>query len=168
MHVRQSGQTLPGVLPLGDDHFLADFQREIGRDFLLDFHQFIRVLQLYAHADHFGGFHPAVHDGTGGGGQLGGAHADDAGRDGFRRGSRHVGEGAVIRGGKHVDFLDADDVAQLDRRHLSGGDFQGAFLRAGEEYGKNEENGSEFERIHDTSFTTLGRSGVFQSPGKIV
>lgn len=60
-----------------------------------------------------------------------------------------LGKGAVVRGGKDVDFLDADHVAQLDGRHFAGGDFQIAFLGAGEKDRENKKSGNEWKRIHD-------------------
>ena len=39
-----------------------------------------------------------------------------------------------VRGGKDVDFLDADHVAQLDGRHFAGGDFQICLLYTSLEY----------------------------------
>ena len=58
------GPDIAGRASLGNDDFLAYFQGEVWRYFLLYFHKFVRILELDAHADHFDGFHPAVHDGA--------------------------------------------------------------------------------------------------------
>lgn len=44
---------IAGRASLGNDDFLAYFQGEVGRYFLLYFHKFVRILELDAHADPF-------------------------------------------------------------------------------------------------------------------